>query len=883
MAAFSKSNILKTFTHIFAFFLCSFMSISLIHTKKDTSTEKNDIYLPAEESPSGGTPAHSENSNDTPSATSQSDSQNNTAPEEEEVLEYHDPHNRIIKTIVVNGNIHVPTEAILDRIPYRVGEPFDIKKTRTAILRLYHDLKRFRNISIYGEDVGDNELTLYIEVLEKPVLKEVIYKGNSQVKKSEIEAAVTLKDLPAIDPEELTAYAEQIKKAYLEKGYFLTDIKPHLEYDADGNATAIFEITEHKQSLIKRITFTGNNAISSKALRGIMYSREDWILGALDKSGLYMPDRVELGDKQAIEQHYQNNGYINAKVVDIATIIDPKSGHINLAIEVKEGDQYKINKVMVAGNDIIDEKYLEAILPIKPGNIYSREAIMNSIKLLERVWGDFGYIYAHIEPSIIPNDEEKTVNISFHADIGKQVFLNKVSIRGNKKTKDKIIRRNISLEEGDLLTTSRMDGSKNRVESLGYFDQRDGVNWKINRIDETNADLDLMLKETKTGNAHLKLGFGGSPTSLSNPLSGVSVEGNITDTNLFGTGVKFNLTGSLAREAKTVIFNLTQPWLFDKPIYGALDIYHKRLSYDELRFINPITQRNSGGVFTLGTMLALSNLWITDTFLRINTGIENIKNEGDISTSVISITPPLPPAENILATESYRRVIAKEFAQGTLALLGVSIGQDKKNHPMHPSRGHTWVLRSALGFAAGSNQDTIGYNKLDLEGNWYTPLIEEIDLVFRLHGYIGIVSQLNSKLIPYRELYNIGGPASVRGFLFGEIGPQFRVANEDQARFSPIGGRKAGFVNVELIFPITPDFSMKGVFFYDGGAGWDNPYARDIPPQFLANNSFSYRHSIGAGVRILNPVPVRIDWGFKLDARKGESAHEVHFGMTYDW
>lgn len=873
MAAFSKKKILKSFTHIFAFFLCILVSVSLIHTNEDALAENSleDVTVAEQSAP--------EVEQSLPEAETTIQENDTESEPEEEVLEYHDPRNRVITKIIVNGNIHVPTDAILDRIPYRIGEPFDIKKTRTTILRLYNDLKRFRNISIYGEDSGENELILHIDVLEKPVLKDVIYKGNSQVKKSEIEAAVTLKDLPAIDPEELTAYAQQIKKIYLEKGYFLTDIDSHLEYDQDGNATAFFEMTEHKQSLIKRITFTGNHAISAKALRGIMYSHEDWILGALDKSGLYMPDRVEMGDKQAIEQHYQNNGYINAKVIDIATIIDPKSSHINLAIEVKEGDLYKINQVMVSGNDIIDEKYLEAIIPIKSGDIYSREAVMNSIKMLERVWGDFGYIYAHIEPSIIPNDEDKTVNISFNADIGNQVFLNKVSIRGNKKTKDKIIRRNISLDEGDLLTTSRMDVSKNRVESLGYFDQRDGVNWKINRLDDTNADLDLMLKEAKTGNAHLKLGFGGSPTSLSSPLSGVSVEGNITDTNLFGSGVKFNLTGSLAREAKTVVFNLTQPWLFDKPIYGALDVFHKRLSYDELRFINPITQRNSGAAITIGTMLALRSPAFTDTFLRVNTGVENIKNEGDISA--VQITPMLSPAENFLATNSYRKVIAQEFMPGTLALLGVSIGQDKKNHPMHPSRGHTWIARSAVGFAAGDG--CIGYNKFDLEGNWYTPLIEEINLVFRLHGYIGMVSQVQSKTIPYRELYNIGGPASVRGFLFGQVGPQFRVANEDEVRSSPIGGRKAGFVNVELIFPITPDFSMKGVFFYDGGAGWDNPYARDIPPQFLVNNTFSYRHSIGAGVRILNPVPVRIDWGFKLDARKGETSHELHFGMTYDW
>ncbi len=871
MAAFSKNKILKTHTYIFSLLLCSLLSVLIIETNTGDEEEAITIVSPEHEQTAENAEESMLEPVDLPA--------DDDGPEEE-VLEYHDPNDRIIKKIIVNGNIHVPTDAILDRIPYRVGEPFDRRKTRTAILRLYHDLKRFRDISLYGEDIGDNELILYIDVLEKPVLKEVIYKGNSQVKKTEIETAVTLKDLPAIDPEELTTYAQQIKKIYLEKGYFLTDIKPYLEFDEDGNATAIFEITEHKQSLIKRITFSGNHSISDKALRGIMYSREDWILGALDKSGLYMPDRVEMGDKQAIEQHYQNNGYLNAKVVDIATNIEPK-GHINLAIEIKEGDQYTINQVMVAGNDIIDDKYLEAIIPIKPGNIYSREAVMNTIKLLEKVWGDFGYIYAHIEPSIIPNDENKTVNISFHSDIGKQVFLNKISIRGNKKTKDKVIRRNISLEEGDLLTNSRMEGSKNRIESLGYFEQRDGVNWKINRIDETNADLDLMLKEARTGNAHMKLGFGGSPTSLSNPLSGVSVEGNVTDTNLFGSGVKFNLTGSLAREAKTVTFNLTQPWLFDKPIYGALDIYHKRLGYDELRFIRPITQKNSGGIITLGTMLALRSPAFTDTFLRFNTGLENIQNEGNVDQIQVQMPSFLSPSQRLLAENSYRTVVEQEFKSGSLGLLAINLGQDKKNHPMHPSRGHTWLLRSAFGFPALGGE--ISYNKLDLEGNWFTPLIEEIDLVFRLHGYIGMVTRLNDKTIPYRELYNIGGPASVRGFLFGEIGPQFRVAGDEEVRTSPIGGRKAAFVNVELIFPITPDFSMKGLFFYDGGAGWDNPYAKDIPPQFLANNSFSYRHSVGAGVRILNPVPVRIDWGFKLDARKGESAHEVHFGMSYDW
>ncbi|MCK5632367.1 BamA/TamA family outer membrane protein, partial [bacterium] len=147
----------------------------------------------------------------------------------------------------------------------------------------------------------------------------------------------------------------------------------------------------------------------------------------------------------------------------------------------------------------------------------------------------------------------------------------------------------------------------------------------------------------------------------------------------------------------------------------------------------------------------------------------------------------------------------------------------------------------------------------------------------RLHAYFGLLSKFKGKTVPYRELFHIGGPSSVRGFLFGEVGPQFLGDS--------IGGNKAFFVNVELAFPITPDFNMKGVVFYDGGSGWDNPYSCSISKELVTHNSFNFRHSVGVGIRLLNPMPIRIDWGFKLDRNKKlkETASEVHFSMTYDF
>lgn len=806
--------------------------------------------------------------------------------EQQEVVE-EEP--RTINEIYIRGNKHVPTEAILDRIPFHKGEIFDPLKTKTLINNLYFDLKRFRNITVKGENVGKDRINLYIDIEEKKILKDVVVEGNKQVTRKEINDKINFSEIPAIDEEELKKFSLIIQKIYKEKGFHETEIATSLRLEDEDKATAVFTIKEKPKSLIKRICFKGNHCMSAKKLRSVIFSREDWIGSFMDKSGTYQTDRIN-GDKHMIEQFYQNNGFLNAKVVDTEVATDA-SKNITLTYEVREGDCYTIKEVQAPGNDILSEEKLLSVLPLRPGDVYSRERLIDAMKTLEFIWGDFGYIYAHIDPSIQSDDETKTVSIVFETDLGQPVYLNKITIRGNKKTRDKIIRRKISIEEGYLLTNSQMEASKNRIESLGYFDQRDGVNWKVTRLSESSADLDLILKEIKTGDAHLKIGFGGSATSLHSPSSSVSVEGNVSDTNFGGSGVMVNLATKLGTDEKTIIFNVTQPWLFDKPIYGSLDLYHKRFSYDQFTMTQPINEKFSGGKLTTGFVTGNRNSLFNDTFVRFALAVDDVK----YSTAAINsdgcfkpraIIPSLCNDPDSLiraeATLAYDSLLAKLFVPGTFASLSAQVGQDKKNHPMHPSNGYAWVARSL--FVVPSFNSCIGFNKVDLDVNWYTPLIGDFDLIFRLHGYIGLIFPFKRKTVPYRELFHIGGPASVRGFLFGQIGPQFTVTDtQDARREDSIGGDKAVFVNAELIFPILSDFSMKGLVFYDGGTGWDNPYANTVNARFIRNNRFDYRHAVGVGLRILNPVPMRIDWGFKLDPRKGETGYEVHFGMQYDW
>ncbi len=797
----------------------------------------------------------------------------------EEPLTIQDLSGRIIADIIVTGNTQVNTAAVLTKLPYRKGQIFDPIKSREAIRNLYYDFKRFRTINIMAEPIDENTINLHIMIDEKIPVGEIIFEGNSAITEKDLKEKIPQLDTPAIDQEELKSFAQAIKKQYLERGYYSAIIEPNLTINSNGKAIITFTIDEKCKSLVKRIEFKGNKNISGKTLRSIIYTREDWLLSFMDKSGTFLPDRLE-ADKHAIEMYYQSHGFMNAKVAAVTPIMDPCTNDFNIIFEIQEGDLYTINCVSATGNDLLQECELLKVIPINPCDLYSRERLVDAIKNLELLWGSFGYLYAHIEPSIEPNDETKTVDVSFRSELGNQITLENLTIRGNKKTRDKIIRRQILFGEGDLLTNTRMEQSKERIQSLGYFDQRDGVNWRIIRTSETTADVDLLLKEAKTGHFGFQLGFAGDPNSIVEPLKGASLQLDVGDSNLFGSGMSTNLMTKFSHEDFILNFNLTQPWLFDRPIFGAIDVFHKRVAYEDLNYVAaPVNEIDTGMMLTSGFMTSWYNNFLRDTFIRGALGIDNIKYQPLPRASIQELRDP----EKTIAETQYNIILSKMFSPGNYGSFSFNMGQEKRNHPIHPSNGYSWLTRASITF--NFSQGCLGFHKYDLDAHWFTPLIGAYDLIFHLRGYIGFLFPFKNRLVPYRELFHIGGPASVRGFLFGETGPQFNINDTFAAptRGDSIGGSKATWINAELIFPITNDMNFKGVLFYDGGAGWDNPYSDCVDRRFIRNNHFNYRHAVGFGIRIYNPMPLRVDWGFKLDPRKGEPAYEVHFNTSYDW
>lgn len=817
-----------------------------------------------------------EPSDTTADITSQTSTQDSTleAPKEIDfphLIDYakrHDIHSekRKIRNIIVSGNKIITNDSIIHRLPLKVGDIFNLNYTSTMIKNLYKS-GYFHQVKVYVEPIEENELDLYITVQEKPRLKEVTFTGNKAVSAKEFKEELKTANIPTLVQEELVALISKMKKLYQKKNYHAAEITGAIIPQDDGTVSAEFTINEGKKSYLTRIDFKGNKHVSSKKLKRILISKEDWILGMLDHSGTYNPEMLE-GDKYMIEDSYKSNGFVHAKTLGI-DVEKTKSGNYHLTYSIFEGDRYTIKSVTAEGNDVLSEEQIRSVIPIYPGQFYSLEKIRVALDNLKMLWGEYGYIFADIDPVIDINDEDKTVSISFHADLKNQIYLNRLTIKGNKKSKDSVIRRNILLDEGELITNRKMEISKNRTNLLNYFDPKNGVNWKTTRVDDTHADLELVLKEIQTGHFQFNLGYGGSPSNRQSPTTGLNFNCNAGDRNLWGTGVATSISAEISKRYRAFNLNLVDPWLGEKPIRGALNAYVKKSEYDSVDIAeNPPFERAVGGSASIGYMTSKLNGFLIEGVLQY----EKINYDQNIK------------AANYLAARQRamaQLILDQNFQAGTQISLVCNLSQDKRDGIVFTTRGHQWSWVNQITLPGQTNasenlqencpepqlrHSRFQYYRSELDVTWYTPLINEYDLVLCVHGNAGYIYKFNGKQVPWKSVYHVGGPTTIRGYLYGQVGPTWNDTS--------LGALKAFNLNVEFIAPLSSNLNTRAVIFYDGGAGWDTPYYNTINKEDSAfgkeiqNNKFFYRHSVGIGMRIKSPTPLQVDFGIKLNPSK---------------
>ncbi len=761
-----------------------------------------------------------------------------------------------IKEIKITGNEHVKKEVILNRLPYKVGAKLDMNKRSQAIKNLY-SLGYFRQIEIEGEKIDEKSVTLHVALEEKKLLERIDFSGNKKYKTRKLKEKLNLDKLTTIDEETIRRIEQGVKNAYKEEGRHLVQIKGKLIPNKENpqKASALFEVKEGPKSTLTRVHFIGNKKLPDRKLRNAVFSREDWLLSFMDSAGTYQEDMVDI-DKHRIEYVYRDHGFLMAKVYKTKVDFINKDKDIAITFYIKEGPQFIVRDINAPGDEIYGEDELLPLIRLEKGKPFSQSKLTSSINRLKSLWGEKGYIYADVYPQIKPDEKSNQVDITFHVERGNKLYVNRINITGNTITRDKVIRRQLDLVEGDLITTQKLEKSKSGVEYLSFF-EREGINWKIHRISDDLADLEMNVKEAKTGNLNFMLTYGSDPYAPKPSLKGSIV---VEKDNLFGLG--YNVGGMIQanrHRLQRLEGHLFDPHILDSNVSGGLYGYKRWDEYEFWRNVDktPI-QQVLGANVRLGFGLPKIDKKLQ---LILDLGIEDIWNNR-----------PRAVGRNELIFEP---IVKRTFQEGTLKWIGLDLVKDTRNHQVYPNKGYKVTLSTKTAPTFINNE--FSFIKTELEASHYTALIGEDWLVLALRAKAGRISALaDKKVIPYKELFHMGGQSTIRGFTWGGVGPAWITGD-------PLGGRNAILFTSELIFPLIPDYSMKGHLFYDAGAGWDTPKGDLSPAQksLIMRDKFHLRHSVGLGLNLLKPMPAKIDWGFKLDRKKGESPQEFHLSMNY--
>jgi len=721
-----------------------------------------------------------------------------------------------ILEIQVQGNKKVEASTILAKIESKVGSFFSAKQVSKDIDSIF-SLGFFKDIQVETKRVPGGIILTFV-VSEKPIVKAVSITGNKVIDTEKIMKVITLVAETILSRKEIENSIKKIKTLYQDEGYYLAEVSYLLKPLPKNSVEVSFNIKEGNKVTLKRIIIEGNKAFTDDQIKAVMETKEDWLFAWATSAGDFKED-VFKKDLQKIDAFYQDNGFIEVEIGNPRIELSSDRKNIYLVIPIKEGRQFKVGRIDIQGNTLFSDKEVISILGFRRGSVFSRSKLEDGIIALSDLHAQKGYLFADIIPTRKFPKDLPIINLNITIDRGEKYYLGRIEITGNYKTKDKVIRRELSIAEGDSVNSFKLRQSREDVYALGFFSD---IKAKTKRGKGKNyLDLELNVEEKSTGT----LTFGGGFSSAENVVGIASV----SEDNLLGRGYRISLSGQFSIRTTQFDLSFTNPWFLDKPISAGFDLFNRR-SKD---FTNEFSREERGGRLRFGFRI-FERIW---AFLS-----------------------PKYVSERVFSIDNSASDLIKKF-EGTNETRSIlySLTRDTRNHPLFPTKGSRYEVsyEHAGAFLGGD----IYFYRMIIDGSKYFPMWW--DTSFLLHGTFGYVDDYRGRSVPEYERFKPGGAGTIRGFKNQEIGPE-------DSRGNNIGGNKEIIFNAEYIIPILPQqFQM--VAFFDAGNAIKN------------SESFSsegMRKSVGIGARLFLPIgPMRVDIGYKLDRKKGESPAQFHFGV----
>ena len=748
-----------------------------------------------------------------------------------------------ILEIRIEGNRRVEPEAIRRAIKQKVGNIFDREKA-TEDLRSLWGLSYFSDVQLLIQRTAGPGVIYVIRVVERPAVREIKLEGNEELSKDDLKDSIDLKPYSILDLDAVRRNAKKIQDKYVEKGFFLAEVTYRLDPvnrpteptprrgtvirpQPGDEVDVVFVIREHAKVMVKAIDFIGTNKVPAEDLRAVMFTREGGWLSFLTGEGTYR-EEIFQRDLTIIQAVYYDRGFINVKVEKPMVSLTPDKRFIYITIKLEEGEPYSIGTLDFSGELLVPKEQLRTLMTSREQELFNRSKLAHDISAFTDIYLDQGYAYANITPVTQVHPETRVVDLTFDFQKGRKVYIERIDISGNTKTRDKVIRRELRVYEGELFSGTGLRRSKERVTALGFFETVE-INHKPGS-DESKVVVHVEIKEKATGTFQVGLGF----SNVENFIFTAQISQN----NFLGWGQTAALSAQLSSLRSFAQVSFLDPYFFDTNFIFSTDLYRVQADYQGF------VREAFGGDLSLGYHI-FEDVIATLTYTRESVRVDPGRGFDQIP-------------------------LANRFRNGITSSLRLSASWDRRDNRLFPSRGFFQFgsVEVAPPFLGG----TFLFARYTAYSRFYFPLLW--GWVFKTNTTFGYVQQLDANsAVPVSELYFLGGINSVRGYLLRSITPIISVGSSSRpdsflvSNFG-IGGNKQVVFNFELEFPIFEKVGIKGVVFLDAGNAFaaSQPWFHDAQyPLFLG-----LYYAVGFGFRWFSPIgPLRFEWGFPLYRRPG--------------
>ncbi|KJU85459.1 outer membrane protein assembly complex, YaeT protein [Candidatus Magnetobacterium bavaricum] len=670
----------------------------------------------------------------------------------------------LVKAIEVVGIKRIEEGAVKSRLSQKLNQPLSRDKI-DADIRTIYKLGYFDDVKVETE-FYEGGLKIVYKVKEKPTIVKINFDGNKKFDDDKLKEKITAVKGSIADTALIQDNVEKLKTFYDAEGYYLSEIFPILHHIKDDEVSLTLRINEGKKIKIKQLQFNGNKNISDGKIKKAIKTSTWWIFSFFTGSGYVKRDVLE-DDIKAISDLYHDNGYVKVKVSEPKVVVDELKPAIAVVFDIEEGDRYNVSKIEMAGYHAFADTELKKLITIKSGTMFSKKTLTNDIASVAGYYSERGYATITITPEVVPDDNTKTVSIYLKVEEGTIYKIGRIEAFGNTKTRDKVIRREVTLDEGDIFNSKKLKRSYQNVNNLDFFESVEFI--PRPQPDTDIVDIDVKVKEKSTA----FVSFGGGYSSIDRLIGMVQ----LTQANVFGSGQYLKVSAELGGVSSLYEITYKEPWLFDKPISGAASIY--RLEREYIKY----SRRASGTALGVGKRFAeYYDLGVMYRFEDVN---------------VFDVQDDAP------------KIVKEQIGKATTSSITPTLTRDTRdnyNDPSEGSRNSVYVTFAGLG---GSN----AFLKSGVDSLWFFPFFGPTTLSFR--GRYGYGSGVYGKNLPIYERFYVGGISTIRGLVFGEAGP-----TDTDGTY--IGGTSQLLFNGEFIFPIVSEIKLKGVVFVDTGSSFES-------------------------------------------------------------